>query len=87
MVHILCRIWQEEVYGISYIIYGGKNTGSTIISELTDYLKSIDYLAIRLAWAKGNPQAEHFWLKNGFTAIKETTSTAAAHVILAEKKL
>jgi len=64
-----------------------KGLGSAIISEVTDYLKSINYLAIRLAWAKGNPQAEHFWLKNGFSAIKETSSTAAAHVILAEKKL
>ena len=61
-----------------------KGLGSAIISEVTDYLKSINYLAIRLAWAKGNPQ-EHFWLKNGFSAIKETSSTAAAHVILAEK--
>jgi Acetyltransferase (GNAT) family. len=64
-----------------------KGLGSAIISEVMDYLKSINYLAVRLAWAKGNPQAEHFWLKNGFFAIKETSSTAADHVILAERKL
>jgi len=64
-----------------------KGVGSAIISEVVDYLKSINYVAIRLAWVKGNSQTEHFWLKNGFTAIKETLSTAADHVILAEKKL
>jgi len=64
-----------------------KGLGSEIISELADYLRSINYLAIRLAWAKGNPQPEHFWLKNGFYAIKETSSTAAARVIITEKKL
>lgn len=64
-----------------------KGMGTAIISELADYLRSINYSAIRLAWVKGNPQAEHFWLKNGFVVIKETSSTAAKHVILAEKKL
>lgn len=63
------------------------STPPTIISEEIDYLKSMNYLAIRLAWVKGNPQAEHFWLKNGFSAIKETSSTAADYVILSEKKL
>jgi len=43
--------------------------------------------SIRLAWVKGNPQSEHFWMKNGFLPIKETSSTAAEKVILAEKKL
>lgn len=61
--------------------------GTSIISELIGYLKSCGVHAIRLAWVKGNPQAEHFWLKNGFVPVKETTSTAAATVILAEKKL
>lgn len=37
-----------------------KELGSAIISEVTDYLKSNNYLAVRLAWTKGNPQAEHF---------------------------
>ncbi len=64
-----------------------KGLGSAIITEVMDYLKSMNYQAIRLAWVKGNPQAEHFWLKNGFYAIKETSSNAAEHVILAEKKL
>ncbi len=42
---------------------------------------------VRLAWVKGNPQSECFWLKNKFTIIKETTSTVCNSVILAERKL
>lgn len=64
-----------------------KGIGSAIISDVLEYLKDERYTAVRLAWVKGNPQAEHFWIKNGFTAIKETSSTAAEHVILAERKI
>lgn len=59
--------------------------GSRIIGEMVDYLKKEGFRAIRLAWVKGNPQSEHFWLKNGFQPIKETSSTSADHVILAER--
>ena len=64
-----------------------KGIGSEIISDVVDYLKNESYYSIRLAWVKGNPQAEHFWIKNDFTPIKETSSTAADCVILAERKL
>ena len=30
------------------------------------YLKSIGFDYIRLGFAKGNPQSENFWTKNGF---------------------
>lgn len=65
----------------------GKGIGSAIIAELSAYLKSLDYTAIRLAWVKGNPQSEHFWIKNAFTPLRESTSPAAEHVILAERIL
>lgn len=61
--------------------------GTNIIAELLYYIKNQGIKSVQLAWAKGNPQAEHFWLKNGFTVVKETTSTAADCVILAERKL
>lgn len=61
--------------------------GTNIITELFDYVKNQGYKSVQLAWVKGNPQAEHFWLKNGFTVVKETSSTAADYVILAERKL
>lgn len=64
-----------------------RGIGSEIISELCDELKENHFRSVRLAWVKGNPQAEHFWLKNQFIKIKETTSTAAEKVILAERLL
>lgn len=64
-----------------------RGTGSKIIDYLCRYLASIGYYSIRLAWVKGNPQSEHFWLKNRFTPIMKTTSNAADEVILAERLL
>ena len=61
--------------------------GTEIITELLDVLKEYGYKSVQLAWAKGNPQAEHFWMKNGFGIIKKTTSTASECVILAERDL
>lgn len=65
----------------------GNGAGSALVNELCTYLKNIGAVRIQLAWVKGNPQAEHFWLKNGFMKVKETASNAADCVILAEKKL
>lgn len=36
---------------------------------------------------KGNPQAEHFWRKNGFTATGVTYNTDHYTVVVAERKL
>lgn len=46
----------------------GKGVGSAIISEMSQFICSQGYSDIQLGWVKGNPQAEHFWLKNGFIA-------------------
>ena len=61
--------------------------GTELINELVEYIRTLEYKAVQLAWVKGNPQSEHFWIKNGFVAIKETSSSAADNVILAERKL
>lgn len=52
-------------------MYQGKQIGTTIISEVTDYLRMIGKKSIRLAIDKGNPQSTHFWQKNGFEVISE----------------
>ena len=44
----------------------GKGVGSAIISEMSQFICSQGYSDIQLGWVKDNPQAEHFWLKNGF---------------------
>lgn len=64
-----------------------RGVGSEIISELCDCLKQKGFISIRLAWVKGNPQAEHFWLKNMFVILEETTSNVSDSVILAERCL
>ena len=62
-----------------------KGLGSAIISDFVEYLRTEKYESVRLAWVKGNPQSEHFWTKNGFRFLKETSSSAADCVILAER--
>lgn len=44
----------------------GKGVGSALIGECFQFIQKQDYLSIRLAFAKGNPQSEAFWIKNGF---------------------
>ena len=64
----------------------GKQLGSTIIQDVCAYLKRIGKTAIRLGIAKDNPQANHFWKKNGFTVIKEVEREGWI-VLVAEKRL
>ena len=44
-----------------------RGIGSRIITDLCSYLKEEGFLRIRLAFVSTNPQAAHFWHKNGFT--------------------
>ena len=44
----------------------GKGIGSTIVGECLQAVKRYGYRFARLAFAKGNPQSEAFWKKNGF---------------------
>lgn len=44
----------------------GKGIGSAIVGECFAFLDSIGYRFVRLGFAKGNPQSEAFWVKNGF---------------------
>ena len=46
--------------------FQGKGIGTEIIEKCETFLRGNGYLYIRLGFAKGNPQSEAFWLKNGF---------------------
>ncbi len=46
--------------------YQNKGIGSSIISELKNYLSLNNYDKIRLAYSKNNKQAKSFWYKQGF---------------------
>ena len=64
----------------------GKQIGSGIIRDVCSYLKTRGKTAIRLAIARDNPQANHFWKKNGFSVIREVDREGWT-VLVAEKKL
>ena len=62
-----------------------KGVGSGIIRDLCLYLKSCGLTGVRLGWVKGNPQAEHFWHKNGFAEIGVTYDTDMYTVVVAQQ--
>ena len=61
--------------------------GSAIIDELCKALPEEGMSAVRLGWVKGNPQAEHFWKKNGFSETGKTSETDHYTIVYAEKKI
>ena len=46
--------------------FQGRGIGTKLMTEVYDCLKEFGFQFVRLCFAKGNPQSEHFWLKNGF---------------------
>ena len=64
----------------------GKQIGSAIIQDVCSYLKQIGKTVIRLGITKDNPQANHFWKKNGFTVIREVKRDGWI-ILVAEKRL
>lgn len=64
----------------------GKGTGSAIIRDTLDYLGRSGFVRVRLCINKGNPQSEHFWLRNGFEIIREIDREDGT-VYLAERRL
>lgn len=63
-----------------------KQIGTAIIRDICIYLKQIGKTCIRLAIAEDNPQANHFWNKNGFAPIKKVPMDGWT-AIVAEKTL
>ena len=66
--------------------YQGKQIGTSIIHEVTEYLRSIGKTSICLAIDKDNPQSNHFWKKNGFSVTNEVDRNGWV-VLAAEKTL
>ena len=64
----------------------GKQIGSRIIQDVCAFLKQHGKTSVRLGIARDNPQARHFWKKNGFIVIKEVDLEGWT-VLVAEKKL
>ena len=64
----------------------GKQIGSGIIRDVCAYLKRTGKTAVRLAMAEDNPQAGHFWKKNGFVVIGQAAMEGWT-ALVAEKLL
>lgn len=65
----------------------GKGIGSSIISDCAGCLRNQGYQKIRLAYAKGNPQSEGFWKKNGFEHTGEEVERDGYTAVLMERTL
>lgn len=81
---------REDVAFIGFFMMNaamqGRGAGSAIVGELCDYLKETGMSAVHLVINKGNPQATHFWTKNGFVILRETEGEDGP-VLYAEKPL
>lgn len=64
-----------------------KGIGTDIICELCEYLKSIGYGYIRLFYVKDNPQAKHFWEKNGFKPTGKISKALQYELVMMEKEI
>ena len=66
--------------------FQGKGIGTAIIQDTAAYLKTAGKRAIRLAIYQQNPQATHFWKKNGFLVIGQFDRNGRT-ILTAEKAL
>ncbi|MEE8808718.1 MAG: GNAT family N-acetyltransferase [Lactimicrobium sp.] len=64
-----------------------KGIGSNIIQDLQNALKQAGFERIRLGWMQDNPQAEHFWRKNGFVPCNVHTAFNGKTAVIAEKMI
>ena len=51
----------------------GRGVGTGIIGDVCAYLRKTGKTAVRLAIAEDNPQANHFWKKNGFRVVRSVS--------------
>ena len=65
----------------------GRGAASALVSELCAGLSARGFQAVRLGWVLGNPQAEHFWKKNGFRETGVRYETDGSTVVLAQREL
>jgi hypothetical protein len=57
------------------------------MEEVYVHLKKSGFEHVRLGFAKGNPQSEHFWLKNGFERNDVEVPNEGYTVVVLEKEL
>lgn len=61
--------------------FSGQGVGTGLVGEICTHLKNEGFAAVRLAYAKDNPQASHFWIKNGFVALSEVRQDGGEYIV------
>lgn len=67
--------------------YQGRGTGTQIITECAESLYRQGFRRLCLGFAKGNPQSEAFWRKNGFLPTGVETDGGGYTIVVMEKSL
>ena len=65
----------------------GKAIGTSIISEVCQYLKRIGFSYARLGYVKGNPQSEAFWIKNLFQKTGDEVQAEGYIIVVMQRTL
>lgn len=65
----------------------GQGRGTALVSELCGALQSLGFRSVRLGWVRTNPQAAHFWKKNGFRETGVSYETGGYTVVVAQREL
>ena len=65
----------------------GRGEGSKIIRDCLKFISGLGFGSVRLAFAKGNPQSEGFWRKNGFAPIGIESDEGSHIAVIMERKL
>ena len=68
-------------------MFQGKEIGTKLMAEVYVCLKDFGFQYVRLCFAKGNPQSEHFWLKNGFEKTGVEAQNEGYVAVVLEKQL
>ena len=64
-----------------------QGVGSDIITRVCDRLRKEGYSHVRLGFAKGDPQSESFWLKNGFEKTGVEIPSEGYVIVMMQKAL
>lgn len=67
--------------------FQGQGEGTALMEDVYEYLKYVGFQQIRLCFAKGNPQSEHFWIKNGFVPTGVEAQNEGYIAVVLEKEL
>ena len=65
----------------------GQGRGTALVSELCGALAAKGWRAVRLGWMRSNPQAAHFWRKNGFAETGISYPANGGTVVVAQREL